>query len=189
MTSPGLSLASGLLLVAVACGEAPAQQMPVLADGPLLNPLGTTRASDLKAFAGRPLFATSRRPPESEEVAIDTTADSIATPKHDIKLLGVTIGPDGPVARIAAGAGAVALALRRGESIEGWVVQSVGRSSATIARDGETRVLAIFSAGAAPDEAEGTLETTGADADPGIVFGSDEAVDPDVPKVRVIDAR
>lgn len=184
MKSGGNSLVSGLSLLVAVYGSALAQEGLSAADNPRLNPLGVSRTSDLKAFSERPLFVPSRRPAAAEEVATDTEPEKNAEPEFELVLLGITSGPDGSIARIAAGGDKANQSLRKGETTEGWTLEAIDASSVTIVRNGETKVLTIFS-DSAKDATDSDTERAASDL--GIVFGSENPADQPVPKVRVVD--
>jgi len=155
-------------------GPATAQQ-PDLA----LNPVASSRLEDLKAFAERPLFAISRRPQAAEPITREILASDTVEPKPDFVLLGITTGPDGSIARIRAGGDEPSRSLRTGENVEGWTVQSIDASTATLHRDLETIILSIFLMNEA-------VEEKAEDAGPGIVFEPADSKPEPQPRVRVI---
>ena len=110
----------------------------------MLDPLGGLTTSDAKAFLERALFSPTRRPVEIEAVttvAEDDVEDAAAA-SPEFMLLGVTSGPDGSVARIATDNGGERRSARIGEQIDGWTIQAIDPSAATVARAGIRASLA-----------------------------------------------
>jgi hypothetical protein len=150
-----------------------------------LNPLSPVTASDLKAFAERPLFASARRPKSEKQLTTAVEPAENLEPALELQLLGVTFGPDGAVARIATGT--TSHSLREGEDVGGWRIKNIDASSVIVEKDAESRTLRIFDR----DEANPAVARDDGDelgAGPGIVF---ESVDPseegrDARPVRVI---
>ncbi len=150
-----------------------------------LNPLSAIAASNLKAFAERPLFAPARRPTPEKQLMTAVEPVEKLEPTLEFKLLGVTFGPDGAVASISSGT--TRYSVREGENVEGWILQKIDTSLVIIKRNEETNTLRIFAKNAVdpPVTEQGQNEV---DAGPGIVF---ESADPseerrDAPSVRVI---
>jgi hypothetical protein len=183
MKSSGLVRALGFLLLATATSSASAAEDAIPAiELPLLNPLESAKRSDMRAFAARPLFDATRRPDNTEATPVVVDIDKEATAAPEFVLLGVTSGPDGSIARIAASGGTESRSLRRGEAIDGWTLQAIDGASVTIAQAGKIIVLTIFSnwSNQRADES-GTISS-----DEGVVFSPAEPDDP-APTVRVID--
>lgn len=181
MRSSGLAHALSVLLLAAATSSASAAEDAIpVTELPLLNPLERATLSDMKAFAGRPLFNATRRPDQEETNPVVVDVDKEAADAPEFVLLGVTSGPDGSIARIASSSGAESRSLRKGEGIDGWTLQAIDGASVTIAKSGKTIVLTIFSNG--PNQREDEGDTTSSDA--GIVFSPAEP-DDSAPTLRV----
>ncbi|UVC12618.1 hypothetical protein IHQ71_31615 (plasmid) [Rhizobium sp. TH2] len=150
-----------------------------------LNPLSATTASDLKAFAERPLFSSARRPTSEKRLTTAVEPAESLEPTLEFKLLGVTFGPDGAVASISSGT--TRYSVREGENVEGWTLKKIDVSHVIIERNEEINTLRIF----AKNEVNPPVTQDGQDevgAGPGIVFESAEPSEErrDAPPVRVI---
>lgn len=135
--------ASTAVLLLLSCAAAQGQDALNRTESQPLNPLSAIPASDLKAFAERPLFTPSRRPATSDQ-PLTRAVELEEKPEHtsDLLLLGVISGPDGAVARIESGSSRYSV--QRGDDIGGWVLKDMDASSVTIERHNEIKTLRIF---------------------------------------------
>jgi hypothetical protein len=185
---PDLIFSIGVLFL-MSSEAVTAQKTVTKSESQPLNPLSAISASDLKAFAERPLFEPSRRWIEPAKPATKVT-EPAEDPAPDLVLLGITSGPDGTLARIASRT--VRYSLREGENVGGWTLKNIEASSAVVEKGGETKTLRIFNqddASAADLSEKEQRDSLGAGA--GIVF---ETVEPsrqslDLPSVRVIESK
>ena len=114
------------------------------------NPLWAIPLSALTATRTRPLFTPSRRPPPPPP----------AVPQHpNLTLVGTVASENEGIAVFVDPATRDTVRLRTGEGHSGWILQSVGRSAATLKMGDQTETLAIprATAVAAPAPVVSTL--------------------------------
>lgn len=151
MKSYRIGLVSIFALLVSAGVSAWAQDNTSSSDHQDPNPLGAVKLLDVRSFVERPLFALTRRPAKVEKET-QTEAEKPTQASPEFVLLGVTSGPEGSVARISTADGTAVRSLRRGETIEGWDLRSIDRSSVTLTQDDRTIGLTIFRGNAEPDD-------------------------------------
>ena len=129
-----------------ASGNAPAPAALAARSGTVkLNPLQGLDPQAFAAIVERPLFNPSRQPrPAAQPVAVEqppAAPPPVAEPPpaapqgpgpEDYKLLGVATGPDGRIAAVRIAASGEVVYVRKGESIENWIVVDVGDRSVAI---------------------------------------------------------
>lgn len=185
MTLRWIVFVSIVALLALVGGRGAAQEVDVVADTEQLNPLADLGISDAKAFTSHPLFTPTRRPVKAEKVLLEAKPGEVEVSDPELTLLGVTVSPEGSVARIAVAGNTASLSVRQGESIEGWTISEISGSSARLQKGSETKVLTIF-------DRDGTSTQIGDAENPAaIVFEPDDTPDAakEDKKVRVIQAK
>ena len=96
----------------------------------------STRLEELLATAlARPLFSSTRRPPQS--AASDNAISSDLT---DVRLTGIVTEPDHHVAIFAVN-GAKPLRLTEGEAVSGWRIESITPREVALSGPGGTKTL------------------------------------------------
>jgi len=96
----------------------------------------STRLEELLAMAlARPLFSSTRRPPQSAANDSDASSDLA-----DIRLTGIVTEPDHRVAIFAVN-GAKPLRLSEGEAVRGWQVESITPREVSLSGPGGTKTL------------------------------------------------
>ena len=96
----------------------------------------STRLDELLAMAlARPLFSSTRRPPQSATNDSDASSDLA-----DIRLTGIVTEPDHRVAIFAVN-GAKPLRLGEGEAVRGWQVESITPREVSLSGPGGTKTL------------------------------------------------
>ena len=98
-------------------------------------------ASPLQEFAAiseRPLFTSTRRPPEPEPVVAGAAPPAPPTPLPDLKLVGVAITEELRAALVWDQRNRVFKRLEEGHSESGWDLTQVGPDAVVFTR-GETR--------------------------------------------------
>ena len=96
----------------------------------------STRLDELLAMAlARPLFSSTRRPPQSATNDSDVSSDLA-----DIRLTGIVTEPDHRVAIFAVN-GAKPLRLGEGEAVRGWQVESITPREVSLSGPGGTKTL------------------------------------------------
>lgn len=111
-----------------------------------LNPLDGLDPEAFTAIVDQPLFNPSRQPRPAEPPPPPPAVEQPVTEQpppppppapqgpgpDDYKLLGVSIGPDGPIAALRIAASGEVVYLRKGESVDSWRVVDVGERSVAI---------------------------------------------------------
>jgi len=96
----------------------------------------STRLDELLAMAlARPLFSSTRRPPQSLDNASVTNSDLA-----DMRLTGIVTDPEHHVA-IFAVKGAKPLRLTEGEDVSGWRIESITPREVSLSGPGGTKTL------------------------------------------------
>jgi len=96
----------------------------------------STRLEELLGLAlARPLFSSTRRPPQS--AAADNVTNSDLA---DMRLTGIVTGPDHHVAIFAVN-GAKPLRLSEGEDVSGWRIDSITPREVSLSGPGGTKTL------------------------------------------------
>ena len=96
----------------------------------------STRLDELLATAlARPLFSSTRRPPQSAANDGGTSSDLA-----DMRLTGIVTEPDHHVAIFAAN-GAKPLSLSEGEAVSGWRIESITPHEVSLSGPGGTKTL------------------------------------------------
>jgi len=139
-----LMAATMILIGGVIVGSAPAaaQQTDPAAGATVLNPLSQLDALSFKSFLQRPLFSADRRPPDAPVLPSAPTQPEEEDPLSNLRLLGVTTGPAGAVARITDDK--QSYSLNRGTEFRGWTVANIGASSVTLSNQGDMRTFTVF---------------------------------------------
>ena len=96
----------------------------------------STRLDELLAMAlARPLFSSTRRPPQSLDNASVTNSDLA-----DMRLTGIVTDPEHHVAIFAVN-GAKPLRLTEGEAVSGWRIESITPREVSLSGPGGTKTL------------------------------------------------
>lgn len=124
-----------------------------------LNPLDSLDPEAFTAIVEQPLFNPSRQPrpaepPPPPPVVEQPVAEPPPPPPpppqgpgpEDYKLLGVSVGPDGPVAALRIAASGQVVYLRKGESVDSWSVVDVGERSVSIGTAENPVTFGMFAA-------------------------------------------
>lgn len=113
------------------------------------NPLWAIPLSALTATRTRPLFTPSRRPPAPVVASVPVAAPRPpapppAVPQHpNLTLVGTVASENEGIAVFVDPATRDTVRLRTGEGHNGWILQSVERSAATLRKGDQTETLAI----------------------------------------------
>lgn len=124
-----------------------------------LNPLEGLDPEAFTAIVDQPLFNPSRQPRPAEPpppppvVEQPVTAQPPPPPPapqgpgpDEYKLLGVSVGPDGPIAALRIAASGEVVYLRKGESVGSWSVVDVGERSVAIGTPENPVTFGMFAA-------------------------------------------
>lgn len=124
-----------------------------------LNPLEGLDPGAFTAIVDQPLFNPSRQPrpaepppppPAVEQPVAEQPPPPPPAPQgpgpDDYKLLGVAVGPDGPVAALRLVASGQVVYLRKGESVDGWRVIDVAERSVAIGTPENPVTFSMFAA-------------------------------------------
>jgi hypothetical protein len=97
----------------------------------------STRLDELLAVAlARPLFSSTRRPPQA--AANDSATDSDLA---DMRLTGIVTEPDHHLAIFAVNGAAKPLRLTEGEAVSGWRIESITPHEVSLSGPGGTKTL------------------------------------------------
>jgi general secretion pathway protein N len=112
------------------------------------NPLWSIPLSVLTATQQRPIFSTSRRPPQRAVVApalVSAPAPAkVAAPEHPpLALIGAVVGESDAIAVFLDRTNQKIVRLRQGESHAGWLLNSIQPREVTLKKADQTEVIVL----------------------------------------------
>jgi general secretion pathway protein N len=112
------------------------------------NPLWSVPLSVLTATRERPIFSSSRRPPQRAVVAPDQAAapapaKAAAPERPPLALIGAVVGESDAIAVFLDRTNQKIIRLRQGESHAGWLLSSIQRREVTLKRADQTEVIVL----------------------------------------------
>lgn len=108
-----------------------------------LNPLSKLDPASFQSFVQRPLFSPDRRAPQNQ---LDDDKASAPEPvdTFDIKLLGITVTPEGATARIKDNSDGTLHSLNVGDVFNEWHVDSIAANTVAMSKDSNKRIYDLF---------------------------------------------
>jgi general secretion pathway protein N len=110
------------------------------------NPLWSVPLSVLTATQRRPIFSSSRRPPQRAVVAPDQVsapAKAAAPERPPLALIGAVVGESDAIAVFLDRTNQKIVRLRQGESHAGWLLSSIQRREVTLKKADQTEVIVL----------------------------------------------
>lgn len=132
-------------LLSVACTLAAlhAAASETLRSAIALNPLSKLDPASFKSFIERPLFSPDRRAAQDQHDDEKATTPQPAD-TFSIRLLGISVTPEGTTARIKDNSDGILHSLGVGDVFDEWHVDSIEADALAMSKDGDKRVYDLF---------------------------------------------